>query len=320
MSKIKRNRVIGARGILVHNASLNNAFDGNPKMLSDGTFTNSDVSTKFADRQFWNNAGKEVLIQKHIKLDKDGNPYAATLEEIIKDKVPQDKDINTNLYILDKFVDVQNFGATIAVKGISLGTTGVVQYGQGINKIEDSAVITQEITSPYGTGANANKKAKKKSEEDEEDKLSTGTNIGKQVYTDKALYVQSFNVTPANLNNMADVFGDSFGGYKEESYEMFKKATLCSVSLLNSRAKMGCSDAFAIFINLKEGSLYALNDVERYIKITEDNGVYTIDCTELEFLNDSSEVESIEVFYDIRTCNLKHSFKNAVVKDILAGI
>ena len=50
---IKNNRVYGIRAIRVKNGNLNSGFDNRPKSLADGTFYNSDVSTKYLDRDFF---------------------------------------------------------------------------------------------------------------------------------------------------------------------------------------------------------------------------------------------------------------------------
>lgn len=327
MSKIKRNRVIGARGIGVVNGNLNSGFDGNPKTLSNGDFTNSDVSTKFLDRDFWENTNEKVLIKKRIKEDEAGNLYACTLEEIIYDRV--DVSRNVNAQILNDYVDVQNFGAAITVSKINLGTTGVCQYYQGINKIKSSQVLVQEILSPFGTGNNKKNKTKAKSKSEnagdslnatEESKLSTATNIGKSTFVDKALYVQSFSVNPENLNNLAASFKDEeILGYKEENYEKFKKAVLHSATLYNTRSKAGCYDEFSIFVNIKEGSYFSIADLGRFIDVihNEDEDKVVIDFNKLEFLNEVEDVESIEIFYNALTCDIEHSFNNAIVKNLL---
>lgn len=318
MSKntIKKNRVLGARGIGVNNSNLNAGFDGRPKVLSDGTLFGSDVCTKFLDRDFWKNYGEKVLIKKKIKEAKDGTLYACTLDEILADSL--DKNENAIMQILNDFVDVQNFGATIAVSKISIGATGVCQYSQSINKLTNTSVITQDILSPFGTANN--KKNKAKSDKGEEVNNTTATNIGKHIFVDKALYVQSFSVNPKNLNNLSDSFSaEGFAGYKEESYQLFKKAVLCSASLYNTRTKMGCYDEFSIFINLKEDSIFNVPDIGRFIEVIEnEDSTVTIDFKKLSFLNDVADVDSIEIFYNSLTSNIEHDFNNVEVKDLLA--
>ncbi|HBJ2623038.1 TPA: type I CRISPR-associated protein Cas7 [Clostridium botulinum] len=317
MIKIKINRVIGARGIGITNANYNSGFNGQPKTLQDGTFMCSDVCTKYADRLFWKNFNQPVLIQKRLKKDNTGKLYAATQEEIIADNIIDSK--NSNIEILNNFIDVQNFGATVATKGISLGTTGVVQYTQGINKLDNSIVEVHQILSPYGTGNNKKNKNKEKSNDEENEKSKTATNIGSHTFIDRALYVQGFSITPSNLNNLVEVLGDKeFKGYKQESFELFKKATLCSTTLLSTRNKEGVYDAFAIFINLKEGSIFAFNNIHNYINIdTVADNFYTIDFRELDFLNDINDIESIEIYHNPKICKIKHNFNDVKVMDSL---
>ncbi|KFX60155.1 hypothetical protein FDC50_07180 [Clostridium botulinum] len=323
MMKIKTNRVIGARGIAVNNGNYNNDFNGQPKTLQDGTFMCSDVCTKYADRLFWENCNHPVLIKKSLKIGKDGKLYAAIQDEIIADNIVDSK--NRNVEILNNFIDVQNFGATITEKNKNFGITGVIQYTQGTNKVDDSTIEVHQILSPYGTANNKKNKKNKKSDEENEnndkqdEKSKTATNIGPHIFLDKALYVQGFSVTPSNLNNLVKVFGDKeFKGYKEESFELFKKATLCSTTLLSTRNKEGVCDAFSIFINLKEGSIFAFNNIHNYINVnTVADNFYTIDFSELDFLNDIDDIESIEIYHNPKICEIKHNFNNVKVMNSL---
>lgn len=315
MDKIKNNRVIGARGIGVVNGNLNSGFDGRPKSLTNGCLTNSDVSTKFLDRELWKNSGENVLITKKLKVDTDGTLYACTLSTIIDDlKHLEDRLLTT---ILNDYVDVQNFGVLIPVSGSNVGFTGVCQYTQGINKLKNTTVVTQPLLSPFSAADNNKNKKKSKNNTTEN---TLGTNVGNYSFIDKALYVQSFAVNPTNLNNLISVFGkDKFVGYKESSYQKFKKATLCSASLYNTRTKTGCYDEFSIFINLKENSLYSISDIGRFIDVIEnEDSTVTIDFTKLEFLNDVADIESIEIYYNILTCKIKHTFTNVTIKDLLS--
>lgn len=306
--RIKKNRVLGVRGISVLNGNLNADFNGHPKSLSDGTYMNSDVSTKFLDREYFKSIGEDVLITKHLKTANDGTIYAATLEEAIKDKL----NLKENIYVqFLNFVDVQNFGATIT-NPVMFGVTGVVQYLNGVNKYEDAEFITQDILSPFGTGNNKNKS--KKSEFN-----SIATNIGKHHFLERALYVQSFTVNPSNLNSLVPKINNKkFNGYTEESYQKFKKAVLLSSTIYTTRSKVGCNDEFAMFVNVKEDSLFTVPDLGRFIKVDRMNSKYQINFNELEFLNNSSEIESIEIFHNPHTSDIIHKFKNVEIKDSLS--
>ena len=83
---IKTNRVYGARGVGAENSNVNSSFQGLPNTLSNGQFFNSDVSTKWADRDFWKSIGYDVLVKTSYVLDKDGNPVVQTIEDVVAAK------------------------------------------------------------------------------------------------------------------------------------------------------------------------------------------------------------------------------------------
>lgn len=307
-----KSRVFGVRGIRVKNSNLNAGFDKRPKQLPDGTFYNSDVSTKYLDRNYMIDAGYNVLVKNTMKMSPDGELYSCTFEEVLNDILKKDE--NPYVQLLNDFVDVQNFGATIT-KPINFGVTGVVQYTQGVNVFEDSNICVQEILSPFGVGNN--KKRKKKSE----DEKQLATNIGTHIFVDDALYVQNFYVNPANLNNLVEVINqENFKGYKKESYEIFKQAVRMSATVLNTRSKAGCYDEFSIFIALKEKSMKIINDISKYIDIDNSEDIVVIDLSRMQFIEDIDDVESIEVYYNKTTSIVKHNFSKATVKGILEDI
>lgn len=314
---IKTNRVLGARGISVVNANLNAGFDGRPKELPDGTWFNSDVSTKFLDREFWAKKGENVLIKKISKTTDKDEIYVCTLAEVIDEKVDSSKCFPSQ--VLNDFVDVQNYGVAITVKNKVISAPGVVQYLQGINKIEDANTVTQDVLSPFGTGKPSKKSSKSSTTDSDDDSKSSGTSIGKHTFIDRGCFVQSFSVNPSNFNYLVQQLNlKDFNGYKESSYESFKQAVTLSASLYNTRAKAGCYDEFSIFINLKEDSLFALNDVGSFINVEVlDDGKLEIDFSELDFINSRDDVESIEIFHNTKTSTIKHSFTNVTVRNIL---
>lgn len=318
--KVKRNRVIGARGIAVENSNLNAGFDGRPKEFGDGVQGNSDVCTKSADRNVWINSGENVLIRRRLDVDENNNVYSYTLAKTIESVLDSSK--SPVIQLLNDFVDVQNFGATIALKGINIGITGVCQYHQGLNKLENTEVLCHPVLSPFSASDNKkkdNKKDKSNESEENEEKKSNSNNIGRHIFVDKALHVQSFSVNPANLNNMVECFKNGeFTGYKEKYYQLFKKAVLSSYSLQSTRTKAGCYDEFSIFINLKEDSMFHINDVGRFIDvILNDDKTVTIDFTKLEFLNGIDDVDSIEIYHNTLSSKIIHNFNKVEVKDLL---
>ena len=312
MSKIKTNKVFGARGIGVVNSNLNSSFQGTPNMLSNGVFFNSDVSTKWADRDFWNSMGLDVLVKTKYTLDKDGLPVPMTLEQVADCKIRKDKSMLEQL--LNVFVDTACFGGVMAVKKKNINTTGPIQYNIGFNKLDRTEVKTHDILSPY-----RNPNAEKKSGEDGE---VSRTTIGKNTFVERALYVQGFAVCPEQTNSLVDlVASEDFKGFKEEYYLAFKRATLCSITRLNSRSKVGARDEFVIFINLKDGSNYSIPNVGELIdvRLDEEEVKTIINFNRLTFINDLNDVESVEIYYNGAVCDIEHSFNDAYVWDTTKG-
>lgn len=313
MGNIKTNKVFGARGIGVVNSNLNSSFQGTPNTLSNGVFFNSDVSTKWADRDYWDSMGLKVLVKTCYKIDKDGLPIPMTLEEVVNEKLDNKKSVLEQM--VNDFVDTACFGGVMAIKNKNVNLTGTIQYNIGCNKLLNRTEIkTHDILSPY-----RNPKAEKKSGEDGE---ISRTTIGKSTFIERALYVQGFTVCPEQANSMVDlVKSKDFKGFKEEHYLAFKKATLCSITRLNSRSKVGARDEFAIFISLKEGSDYVLPNIAELIDAElDDEEVMTIvNFDRLAFVNDLKDVESVEIYYNGAVCDIKHKFNNPYVWDTTSG-
>lgn len=313
MSKIKTNKVFGARGIGVFNSNLNSSFQGMPNMLSNGQFFNSDVSTKWADRDYWNDLGLNVFAKTLYDFKKDVYPTVMTLEQVVGAKL--DKKKNIIVQLANDFIDTSCFGAVIAISKKNANVTGVIQYTIGCNKLVDRAdVKIHDILSPY-----RNPKAEEKT--DENSKVTKAT-VGKSSFIERALYVQGFTVYPNQSNSLAKLINDSeFKGFKEEYYLAFKKATLCSITRLNSRSKIGARDEFSIFINMKEGSDYVLPNISEFIDVRlDDEEVKSIvNFDRLSFLNEVEDVESVEIYYNGAICNIEHSFNDVYMWDTTKG-
>ena len=320
-NEIMINNVYGARCFDIHNANLNNANDNMPNALSNGVFCNTDVSTKYADRQFYLQNGKNVLIRTHYKLDSTGIPVPMSLEEVLKDLISPDCNIVDLLY--NDFLDTQLYGCILPVKGKIYNCTGPVQYLIGTNRI-DSNIVSFQNHSPF-----RNPKDTVKSETDsygnkiEVHEEKKQTSIGRNNVIDRAFYIQSFSVTPYNLNSLAPILkGDKFKGFKRDSYRWFKKASLSSISLLNSRAKSGCMDACSIFIEIMEGSYYTISDVASFIKASVNHSDNKVDVnfTHLNFLNNVDDIKSIAIYYNSTLVNIIQEFNKVKLIDVSKGI
>ena len=239
-------------------------------------------------QQFENLFGEK---DRKIKVDAKGN----NKEECKK----QNEKLINNLFSCQ---DVLNFG--IAYTGeSSMSITGAVQICDGINKWEDTTVQTEFILSQF---ANSNK---------EETRTST---FGDRTIVDEAHYLYEFSLFPKEYEKF-EQYG--FNGYQEEDYMNFKEASLISVSNNNSKAKKGCKNEFAMFIEIKENYSYSLdlNWIQDDVKIIKGDKVdIKYDLTKLmDLLNIESvkeKIKSIEVYYNPRTTELDGDFKENVEK------
>ena len=198
---IKTNRVYGARGVGAENSNVNSSFQWIPNTLSNGQFFNSDVSTKWADRDFWKSIGYDVLVKTSYVLDKDGNPVVQTIDDVVAAKTNAKESLLKQ--VLNNFVDTACFGVVMALKKKNISTTGPIQYNIGVNKLEDCTdVKVHDILSPY-------KNSSKKAED------ASRATIGKSSFIERALYVQGFSVCPEQANSLVELVNDEeFKGFK----------------------------------------------------------------------------------------------------------
>ena len=204
---------MGVVGIGVKNGSFNQGWDGYPRQKSDGEYVATDVSLKYAYRNFWNMQGKSVFsFAKMFKNSKNEIQYLSInekYEQMFGAKVKSEDSVKFINNLLNT-VDVMNFGIAYAgEKSVSL--TGVVQFGLGINKYDDTEVETFQILSPF---RNSNEKSQEKL------KKTSGT----YTFVNEAHYMYSFTVNPIQMNEWKSI--DQNIKYTQEAYNDFKEASL----------------------------------------------------------------------------------------------
>lgn len=279
-------RVYGLLGIGSKMANWNAGMDGNPRSLYDGTFFGSDKALKYSMKKHWFNNDEKVLYIKTMKIEKDKlqprelkERYKELFADLTK-KTPS-HDVLTNLL---SAIDVKNFGATFAVEDHNIGITGAVQVGQGINMYEDADVQRMQILSPFRNSNKADAEA---------------TSLGEKLISDEAHYVYPFSVNPANYKDLEEVI-KGFEGYEQEDYATFKDTALISATALQTNSKAGCYNEFAMFIELKEGSLCYLPHLQSYISFSKEEEKVVYDITKIGEMLQSfeNEIEKVEVYYD----------------------
>jgi CRISPR-associated protein Csh2 len=270
--------VFGLIGIGVNNANWNAGFDKLPKRDGNDIIKGSTYALQYCIKNQWLNRGERVLGMKTLQSNGTCNKLSEryfnifeVLDEKVDKKDTEEEKINKIETVRNNLLsckDINNFG--IAYTGAnSLHIKGVVQFTDGINKYEDTNIVEEQILSPYANSA-------------KED--TTTSTLGTKYTTDEAHYVYDFSIFSKEYNKY---ICDGYKGYTVEDYNNFKDTSLIAVSNYNSKAKAGCKNEFAMFIEIKEEYNYLLdlNYLQEYVKVTkEDKVIY--DLTELtELLN-----------------------------------
>lgn len=283
MSKLK-NRYYGIMGVAVDMANWNADFSGYPKQNMLNEFYGSDKAFKYAVRDLMKRNGEKVLFVRNKKEDAMplslAESYQKCFGEEVKATTPA-KDLLKNLF---NAVDVEMFGAAFAFEKNNHSIHGAIQFGHGINIDPNTSIIDNEILSPF---QNSNKEAAKKE------------TTGHQTYLDNAMFTYPFSVNPKNYDIYNETGIEDFEGLTEEGMEKFIKYSNKAVTALNSCAKMGCSNAFSLYIKLKEDSEAYMPPLHRYVKYERriDSSKH-LDLTKLNELltRFSNDIESVDLY------------------------
>ncbi len=306
------NRVYGVIGIKAKMANWNADFTGRPKSTSNGDIFGSDKALKYPMKKMWESEGKDVLFTKKLTTISD-KTVPMTLAEQYKNLVGKEaKTSNSNevLKNLFNFIDVKNFGATFAEEGQNISITGVIQFGQGFNKFDDTNIEVQDILSPFRNPKD--KTGKEFTNEQGEGKVRDQSTLGTKITVDEAHYFYGFSINPKNYDEYKKILGDDFKGYTKEDYEEFKKVALTSATAYSTNSKFGCENEFALFVECKDGECY-LPDLSDYIMF--DSRKREVDLTKLEELvGDKGEIEVCSNPFKLKVITTK-THKNIFTKE-----
>ncbi|MGU8482274.1 type I CRISPR-associated protein Cas7 [Clostridium perfringens] len=309
-------RVYGLIGISSRMANWNADFTGFPKTTSEGDIFGSDKALKYPMKKAWDNAGEKVLYIKSMKFSESKKGEVSLVPKSLKeryedlfdiDDLKKEKDGKEVLRNLFKAKDVKNFGSTFAEEGNNISITGAVQIGQGYNIYEEAEAEEQTILSPFRDGS---EKPNKK--DDEEAKNST---LGTKIVTPEAHYCYPFVINPLAYKEFVEL--EVTEGYTEEDYEAFKDAAISSATAFATNSKVGCENELSVFI--KTDSTLYLPNLDKYVKFIKGEEKNTFELNFKEILDGLEErIESIEVYYNPLTINVKANFEGAKYYNIFS--
>ena len=284
------NRVYGLIGISSRMANWNADFTGFPKTTSEGDIFGSDKALKYPMKKAWDNAGDKVLYIKSMKFSESKKGEVSLVPKSLKeryedlfdiDDLKKEKDGREVLRNLFKAKDVKNFGATFAEEGNNISITGAVQIGQGYNIYEEA-------------------------------KNST---LGTKIVTPEAHYCYPFVINPLAYKEFVEL--EVTEGYTEEDYEAFKDAAISSATAFATNSKVGCENELSVFI--KTDSTLYLPNLDKYVKFIKGEEKNTFELNFKEILDGLEErIESIEVYYNPLTINVKANFEGAKYYNIFS--
>ena len=306
--------VLGLIGECSINSNYNGDFSGNPAQHGD-TYIAHDTVPKYAFKIEAQNRGKKILGLKTTHLKKESKTkdeekiniekvYCRTLEENFEHKTGKkmkELDDICKLNEFFKFDDIKQFGLAVP-----FAIQGVVQINDAINVHDDTELCQETILAPY-TSSESKQQA---------------TN-GIRSYLDEAHFIHDFVINPNNIKLYTDTYGDDFA-YTKEDYEQFKDIMTCCITNYNSKTKMGCSNEFALFIEMKDllhGNM--VGTLNRLVEVYKDeNNVNVIDLTKVvNKLNLIKEhIDNIEIQIDSYTSKVifPMEFNNIKIVDIVS--
>ncbi|SDG29774.1 CRISPR-associated protein Csh2 [Fontibacillus panacisegetis] len=312
----KTNRVVGLIGIVSRMANWNADFSGQPKTTSNGQIFGSDKALKYSIKRYWEEEGHKILYIRSYKLgagkkNEGSKLQPRTLDEryehLFEEKVSTNSiDVLSRLF---KCIDVLNFGATFAVKEQNIGLAGPVQIGQGLNKYDSAMIEVQDILSPF-----------RNSSDDSVDK--DATSIGKKRTVDESHYIYPFSVNPKHYESYVGLSGlEDFEGYTEEAYKAFKQGALHGATLQNTNSKSGAENAFALFVEFKEGVPGYLPNLDTYVTVSKkgDLTVYDLSAIVPLFEDVQDHIDRIELYVNPYAIQVELEYSGVTLYNIFTG-
>lgn len=284
------NRIYGVIGIKAIMANWNADFSGYPKTIGDGSIFGSDKALKYSIKKYWDDLGEKILYIKSFKTDK-AKIRPRSLEERYNQvfnttltKKDKSEDVIKNLF---STLDVKSFGATFAEEGNNISITGAVQVGQGFNVYKPSNSEEQQILSPF--------RSDKKSNTKKDAKEANQSTLGTKIVSDEAHYLYPFYINPISYKDYVQM--GLTDGYTEEDYKKFKEGALIGATALNTNAKAGCENEFALFVETDEKTY--LPNLTQFMDFDKVDGecILKLNLDQvLDGIKDS--IKNIEVYYN----------------------
>ena len=305
-----KNRVFGCAVVKAVNANYNADFSGQPRTLPSGTVYATDKAFKYTVKNYLKDVYPKETIFYFKSLNENLNPisldetYKKFFGDYPKDKKKIKPIVARNLL---SCIDVRLFGATFAGQ-TNISVHGPVQVNHAINIWLENNIYNEQITSPFST---------KSSDSDAEKGMTT---IGRQARLEEGHYLHHFSINPQNLCDITSLAGDDCAKLTDDDISKLMEAMRHGVTWYDSASKAGCENEILVWVLLKEGSKTVLPNFTDLIALKDEktDGKCVYDFAKLKevLARVSSEIDSIEVFYNKQTCKLENLPDNTKQNDL----
>ena len=336
-----KNRVFGCAIVKAVNANYNADFSGQPRTLPNGDLYATDKAFKYTIKNYIKDVypTEKILGFKRYNQNKEFVPYSLMeafcnmfpeLMEIVENKSKKNENENDNgkessesikikgsktdvAKALLSCFDVRTTGFTFAGKGkdkkdnIAFSVHGPVQINYGANLWKDAQKYTDQIMSPF-----------RNPDEKSEDKQAS--TLGRQSRLDEGHYLHHFSINPHNLCDITSLAGADCATLTDQDIAKLKEAMRRGATWYDSASKAGCENEMLVWVQLKEESKAVLPNFTELVVLRseKEEGKCVYDFAKLRDVlkNIANEIESIDIFYNNQTCQLKNLPENAKQNDL----
>lgn len=336
-----KNRVFGCAIVKAVNANYNADFSGQPRTLPNGTVYATDKAFKYTVKNYLKDVypNEKILGFKRYNQAKEFVPYSLmeafcnmfpNLMEIAEKKSKKDenedgggKESSESIKMkgsktdvakaLLSCIDVRALGFTFAGKGkdkkdnIAISIHGPIQINYGVNLWKNAQKYTDQIMSPF-----------RNPDEKSEDKQAS--TLGRQSRLDEGHYLHHFSINPQNLCDITSLAGADCAKLTDDDITKLKEAMRRGATWYDSASKAGCENEMLVWVQLKADSKAVLPNFTDLITLKEEKneGKCVYDFAKLKevLTKVSSEIDSIDVFYNKQTCKLVNLPEKATQNDL----
>lgn len=308
-----KNRVFGCAIVKAVNANYNADFSGQPRTLPSGIVYATDKTFKYTVKNYLKDVYPKERVFYFKSLNENLNPISLdeTYVKYFGEYPKNDKKKESIKPIVARnllsCIDIRLFGATFAGQ-TNISVHGPVQVNHATNIWSENHIYNEQITSPFSNKA------------DDPEAEKGMTTIGRQARLEEGHYLHHFSINPHNLCNITSLAGADCAKLTDEDIAKLKEAMRRGATWYDSASKAGCENEMLVWVQLKEESKVVLPNFTDLIVLhnEKEDGKCVYDFAKLRDVLKKivNEIESIDIFYNNQTCQLKNLPEKANPNDL----